>query len=521
MAKKSKTTKTIASDNVTIFAGAGTGKSTTLEWVENGTPKGITPSEQQELIFDRLQDGKKRSVRVACFNNAIREELEPRFDESVDVRNTHKLGYHAFSKRMNIKWKRGYIDGRKSSKLAKEIIGNPYDDPQLWPVTTVATKLTDLAKLTMTGNLLVRNQSKGPKGPDDVIWEVTQSELIDMANLYTIDIEDGEALKYVEPMINESIRKCKEIIDFNDQVFLPNVFNCKPDKVDRVYIDEAQDLNAAQQGLLYGTAEQFVVVGDIYQSIYGFAGADPESMTRMHERLEAQALDLTVTRRCPKSHVERAKAYLPPEFDYRATEDAPEGLIKDTSFGVEFYASLKGTNNLILSRTNAPMVGACFTCWKNNIPASIRGRSIGTQLSNVIKKMRADDNESLILKLHAEYDDKIGKLKAADKLELASNKQDELDILLIFAHECDTPEAAITAIQDMFEDKENLKNAINFSTVHRAKGLETSNLGILTPELLPHPGISRISEFNNRQELNCAYVAYTRGKENMFINIAE
>jgi superfamily I DNA/RNA helicase len=502
-----------------IRAGAGCGKSTTLEWTEGKVPKKVKPSDQQEAIFDALRERKSesRKVRVACFNTSIMDELAPKFP-GADVRNNHKLGYHSLLKYMNVKGGYNYCKGDKYNKIAKSIIGNPYDNHKLWPVTTTALKLVDLARSTLTGQRLANTIQEGETAHDNNLWEVTQSELIDMASFYNVDIEDPSALQYVNILINEGIKHSREVIDFTDMVFLPNVFGCGPDKVSRCYIDEMQDLNAAQHGLLHGTAEQFVVVGDVYQSIYGFAGADPESMPRFEAATKATLLPLTITRRCPKSHVEVAKRYLPSDFGFRAADTAPDGKVVHTDFTIEFYISLEGTDNLCLSRTNAPMVQACFTCWKNNIPALIRGRDIARNLVAVIKRMKASSTSQLAVKLQEEYEPKITTFKELDRADQAAAKQDELDLLLLFATESKSVDDCINNIYRMFDDDTVKDRAIQFSTIHKAKGLEAKNVAILTPELLPHPGISKLGPFWARQELNIAYVCYTRGKDTLFIN---
>ena len=156
--------------------------------------------------------------------------------------------------------------------------------------------------------------------------------------------------------------------------------------------------------------------------------------------------------------------------------------------------------------------------WKNNIPAVIRGRNVASSLAKVIKRVNASDNESLIRTLIEEYEEKIQKLKAADKTDLAEAKRDELDILVVFATETKTPEECVSKLFKMFDDDDAKARAVQFSTVHKAKGLEADNLAILTPELLPHPGISKIGEFWAEQERNIAYVCATRGKDKMFLN---
>lgn len=538
MAKKSQTTKTLTTTkkrkvvtgvitdhygNLAIRAGAGCGKSTTLQWNEVGVPAGITPSEQQEAIFNALKVQKSLySVRVSCFNNSIQQELEPLFPHA-DVRTNHALGYHTTTKFLNVKPKYGFVKGNKYNKLANSIIGNPYDDNSLWPIVTTALKLCDMARITLCGQPLRSGHhdriTDGSIAESKVLWEVTQSELIEMATFYGIDIEDGEALKYVEELINAGIKTCRDGFDFADMVFLPNVFGCKPDKVFRCYIDEMQDLNAAQHGLLLGTAEQYVVVGDVHQSIYGFAGADPNSMPRFEKAVDADQLPLTITRRCPHSHVEYVKQFLPADFAalFQAAPSAPQGTIEEVGFNPEFYNTLVGTSNLCLSRTNAPMVRDCFSCWRHNVPAVIRGRNVAQTLANVIKRAKADNNVDLITELRDDYEARIDKLKAADKPDLADAKNDELEILVCFATETKTLKDCVDKLYRMFDDTA-MANGVQFSTVHKAKGLEADNLAILTPSLLPHPGISKIGPFWAEQERNIAYVCGTRGKDTMYLN---
>lgn len=148
----------------------------------------------------------------------------------------------------------------------------------------------------------------------------------------------------------------------------------------------------------------------------------------------------------------------------------------------------------------------------------IRGRDIAKNLAAVIKKMKADTNEQLVVKLIESYEPKIATAKASDKADLAAAKQDELDLLILFATETKTPKECVDAIFKMFDDETSKERAIQFSTIHKAKGLEAENVAILTPDLLPHPGICRLGPFWTRQELNIAYVCYTRGKQTMFIN---
>lgn len=85
-----------------------------------------------------------------------------------------------------------------------------------------------------------------------------------------------------------------EVIDFEDMIFETyRLFQDKPElakryasRISHLMIDEFQDTNKAQQALsmvLGQEAKSFLAVGDYYQSIYGFAGADCSVIQRFKE----------------------------------------------------------------------------------------------------------------------------------------------------------------------------------------------------------------------------------------------
>ena len=80
------------------------------------------------------------------------------------------------------------------------------------------------------------------------------------------------------------------IIDYTDQIYLPKALNLSSKKkYGFVFVDECQDLSKAQ---LYVVKQylredgRLLAVGDPYQAIYGFAGADCESFERVKKTYE-------------------------------------------------------------------------------------------------------------------------------------------------------------------------------------------------------------------------------------------
>ena len=66
-------------------------------------------------------------------------------------------------------------------------------------------------------------------------------------------------------------------------------------------------------------------------------------------------------------------------------------------------------------------------------------------------------------------------------------------------------------IERLFADK---YAAIWLSTIHKAKGLESDNVFILKPSIMPHPKARKSWEIV--QENNMKYVAFTRAKNRLF-----
>ncbi|MDO9443154.1 MAG: ATP-dependent helicase [Beijerinckiaceae bacterium] len=79
-----------------------------------------------------------------------------------------------------------------------------------------------------------------------------------------------------------------------------------------ISVDEAQDLNEAQYGVLCALCgpdyKNLVLVGDDKQSIYGFNKSSPEYMERFRNEFHASSIELTQNYRSSRAVVEMAKA---------------------------------------------------------------------------------------------------------------------------------------------------------------------------------------------------------------------
>ena len=86
---------------------------------------------------------------------------------------------------------------------------------------------------------------------------------------------------------------------------------------------------------------------------------------------------------------------------------------------------------------------------------------------------------------------------------------DKVQAIKVIAKDLKTTEAVINRIQAIFKDDQ--KDGICMSTVHKAKGLESDKVFIIREDkfLLPH---CMKKAWMAEQEYNLVYVAYTRAK---------
>jgi len=106
----------------------------------------------------------------------------------------------------------------------------------------------------------------------------------------------------------------REVIDFDDMLYLPLRSKCTFDKKNYVFVDEAQDTNGVQRALLRRMLAppphgRLIAVGDPSQAIYGFRGADANAMSALREEFSAVVMPLSVSYRCSRAVVAEAQKY--------------------------------------------------------------------------------------------------------------------------------------------------------------------------------------------------------------------
>jgi DNA helicase-2/ATP-dependent DNA helicase PcrA len=484
------------SGNLVVRARAGTGKTTT--------------------ILEAITHAPEHKVLLAAFNKQIAEELQSRIAHPGAVAKTlHALGF-AFVRQ---NWPKVRVDSKRKWALAKAVL------PSRGAPDAVVTAIADLCARARETTPHVGEEyaellaEANGNFEDEAVRGARKqpvSELCSLAIAAELDVphewEDrGWDLYAIAEHALDAVLLAAErtdTIDFSDMIFLPIRNRWLRPSYDLVVVDEAQDMTTAQLELAVGACRKggrVAVVGDDRQAIYGFRGADSNSIDRLKAELSATELGLTVTYRCPKSVVALAQKLVP---DFQAADSAPEGEVLSMLRDDKAFDPQPG--DFILSRTNAPLAGICLSLLKEGKAAGLRKLVEKQKLAKLADLWPAlgkhIEREASRLEGRVRRDE-ISQASADAQLEVL---HDQREVLYALSDDLETTSELLSRLQELFSDND-LENTITCSTVHRAKGLESDRVYILKASLYTKAGELR----EGREEENIRYVAITRSKRSL------
>jgi hypothetical protein len=344
-----------------------------------------------------------------------------------------------------------------------------------------------------------------------------------------MDLADWEAEDRIErtlalvPLVLRDCIQDKATFDHDDEVWWTVKLGLPVRTFDVLLIDEAQDTNIMQQRLAEMACPKgrIVVVGDRFQSIYGFRGADISAIPNLETMLQARptgcrSFPLTVTRRCPKSHVRLAQHLVPDirwcEYKHDGIE-APDGEVHE--IGMTAAVEKMQPGDLVLCRVNKELVPIGYELLRRGTKAFILGRETGKGLIALVNRLRPTSIPDLMTKL-----DQWHKREAAKVVGSEENQgqrlqmiEDQVGCIHAACEGVNSVEELKRQLERLFGDIDDgglPKDAVILGTIHRTKGLEATSVFVVAPHLLPHPLAKQAWEL--QQECNLAYVAATRAK---------
>lgn len=516
-------------DSLIIEAVAGSGKTSTIIECTNHVAAG-------------------ERIAFLAFNKSIASELGRRITAgNARCMTLHAAGFAAWKQGLGWDANDCRVDGKKTWGIVEDTLSWP--DRKKFGAGIV--KLVGLAKgIGIVPHVLpmaITHQGLVPDTKE--AWE-------SLMDHHGIDEEDTD-IELARRVLGESIARAREVIDFDDMLYMPVVAGAAFEKYDVVFLDEAQDVNAMQvemvgrmlappQGLpsTSFTDEAFggrlIAVGDPNQAIYGFRGAGTDAMTELGRRFGCRSLPLSVSYRCPRRVVEHARRWVP-RIEW--AEDAPEGIVELDGGGScvldgESPSTARGwglkcfqPGDAILCRVTRPLVALAFRLIRAKVACRVIGWDIGAGMTGLVKKLgrtwlvpgatQDGFRTAFQVKLDGYRVRETGRLTKRREPALLAGLHDRLDTLQVFVDELgdgDGIEELISSISALFRDAEaggiDGARTVNLSTMHKFKGMEANRVFILdASQYMPSPWAR--AGWERQQELNCCYVAATRARREL------
>jgi superfamily I DNA/RNA helicase len=338
-------------------------------------------------------------------------------------------------------------------------------------------------------------------------WQHLGAPLLDCPLAENYDEEPSDSQSWlIAKAMSESIRQGYEgNIDYDDQIYLPVIFGAPWPKYPLVLCDEVQDLSPINHVMLEKLVhKRVIIVGDPWQSIYGFRGAVANGMRQLVTKFNMHELPLSITFRVPKRGVERAHFRVP---HMRAPEWQIDGRIDSLEhWGPECIPD----GAAIICRNNAPLFKCGLKLLKAGRSIKLVGMEIGPGLLRIMRKLGPPTltRNQIGTALDAWMKRELDKAKRAETIY---DKYECLEVL------CLRPDAnnlgqAIAFAEDIFKRS----GAIQLLSIHKAKGLEWETVFHLDSWRIPSKWAKPDTE-EWEQEMNAKYVCETRFKREMYL----
>ncbi len=479
--------------NMIISAAAGAAKSTTI------------------INCINLIDENKKILFIA-FNKDIVESIRKRVGErkNTKISTFHSLGYSILKE--NLHDNHEHEDNFINEFKYRNYIKNNIDNITCYKETKSLSKnrilyINNIIDLVEYSRYYLAFTEKEIKRISDKYGLVLLRDEVDVCR---------EVLKWGKENISQ--------IDYTDMIWLPNVLNLLTKKYlfDWILIDEAQDTSIAEQNIIdkcFKRGARFIVVCDQFQQINVWCGSSEEAINNFGKYPNTNLFTLPITYRCPKKVVDLAKNF---SDNIVAADNAIDGEIK---YGVSKYSPT--SNDMVLCRNTAPLVDLHLQYIRVNKKSYVMGfdniKEKYIQLINSTSAKIIDKNcitkNGLFPKMYEGLLEQIDIVKRDFGLDdddaimhtSVYSMFDTIEGIRVVSEGLTTVDELVDKINVIFSGTE--KDAIQLSTVHKAKGLEADNVFILYPSLMPSKYAKK--DWEVKTEKNLMYVAYTRAKKSL------
>ena len=446
-----------SSSNLMIRAYAGCGKTSTLELIDSA----LGPSPKLLL----------------CFNKAIAVEAASRFRPTTQAKTFNSIGHRIFS-----------------DAIPHKITLNPKKIPEIFKSITQAASRGEREQLWKSYDLVLSGvnlaraigyiPSAHPKSPKRLSTQSNFTSLLDSP-------PTPDELALIDRILLESIRLAYlGTIDYSDQIYMPTLFTGIYPEFPIVLVDEYQDLSPINQAMvarLTRRARQ-IGVGDEAQAIYGFRGADANSMPNAIDRFNMAVFPLSLTFRCPSRIVENVRWRVP---DFEAYTFG--GTVN--RFTCKSISNISNSPSVaVICRNNAPLISLAMRLTLLGRHVDIAGIDIGARLITQLTRLGPESlTQAQTISAIETWESEHSESKTS---------RDTAACLLVFAHQATSLGGAILYAKHLLSRP---GGTIKFMSGHKSKGLEFDHIYHLDNYLLQPIG----------QDPNLRYVIDTRTKSRL------
>jgi superfamily I DNA/RNA helicase len=455
-----------AKTNLIIEARAGCAKTTTIEFLAET----LAPA---------------ASSLCLAFNKSVQLEMQQRLPEHIECKTLNSIGHQIWGRYLR---KKLTLDSRKMSRL----IATHYN-----AVFNAAEKKAFLKDHGDDFKAFIdhaKNLGYVPPKTSPILRAFTD-EFTVLASFYQ-DVP-SEWVVWMNQILTKSYTEALDgTIDFADQIVLP--CTCRSVNFPRykeLFVDEAQDLSALNHYIVkkLSLGGRITAVGDPFQAIYAFRGADSNSMSNMKKMFSMETMFLTINYRCGQAILDNVKWRAP---DIQPMPDVHSGAVTNLGMWDESQIS---PGDAILCRNNAPLFRLAIKLISANRSIDFRGKDV---LMTLIKNLRGLGPLEM-LSAQAEAEAQKWLAKNLDKTRRKSYINDMFECMSIFINSTSTLGEAVRKVDKLA----NASGQIILVTGHKAKGLEFDNVFFLDVDLI---------DMREEQDKNLRYVIETRAKNNLF-----
>ena len=243
-----------------------------------------------------------------------------------------------------------------------------------------------------------------------------------------------------------------------------------------------------------------------------FAGTAVDSFQQIRNRPNTKVHTLTLTRRVPKTGVEKAREIcdLIVAHNENVEGEMRRGVVEEIREG-----------DYVLCRNTKPLVSLYFKLLESDIKATIVGKDIEKGLLKVAEECKSYAKDLVLLNMKRYLESVASNLREMGITKVKEHQayetaEEKVEVLTLILNKIVSAEELIPKLKELFSPH---KEAVILMTLHRAKGLENNNVFVLESynrkKLIPSKYAVQPHEL--LQERNLQFVAYTRHKQKLIL----